>query len=143
MKIDRNTDIKSIGNADMPFDANEFIRQVSGIGSKEDLPKPMPTNHQADMPLEAPEPTEEKPAKRKRIQSADYESLFLTRNELRHRQGLYIGRENYETLQTLVMAIRNERLSVSGLVDNIVSRHIELNGEEINRIYDENSRKPI
>ena len=73
----------------------------------------------------------------------DYESLFLSRNELRDRQGLYIGRDNYETLQTLIRAIRGERLSVSGLVDNIVSHHIELYGEDINRIYDENSQKPV
>ena len=38
---------------------------------------------------------------------------------------------------------RGDRLSVSGLVDNIVSHHIELYGDDINRIYDENSRKPI
>jgi hypothetical protein len=103
----------------------------------------MQTNNQAEMPIDMPEPTEEKPAKRKRGQAVDYENLFLSRNELRDRQGLYIGRNNYETLQTLVRSILGERLSVSGLVDNIVSHHIELYGDEINRIYDENSRKPI
>jgi hypothetical protein len=46
-------------------------------------------------------------------------------------------------LQTLVRSIRSERLSVSGLVDNIVRHHIELYGDEINRIYDENNRKPV
>jgi hypothetical protein len=89
---------------------------------------------------------EDKPkeqVKRKRQQAADYENLFLVRNEIRTRQGLYIGRDNYETLQTLVRAIRSERLSVSGLVDNIVRHHIETYEDEINRIYEENVRKPI
>jgi len=85
------------------------------------------------------ESIEEKPVKRKRNQVPDYESLFLSRDEFRDRQGLYISRENYEVLQTLVRSIRMERLSVSGLVDNIVSHHIEVYGDEINRIYDENS----
>jgi hypothetical protein len=158
MKEEKNTEKKAGNNADMPFDAGDFIRQVSMAGSNEDMRKPMQANKQteindeisetteADNQLETPdvpEPPEEKPVKRKRTQAVDYESLFLLRNELRDRQGLYISRENYEILQTLVRAIRNERLSVSGLVDNIISRHIELYGDDINRIYDENSRKPV
>jgi len=143
MKEENNANKKANGNANMPFDTNDFIRQVSVAGSKEDMPKSMQADNQAGMPVDTLEPIEEKPAKRKRGQLVDYETLFLSRNELRDRQGLYIGRENYETLQTPIRAIRNERLSVSGLVDNIISHHIELYGDEINRIYDEHSRKPI
>jgi hypothetical protein len=154
MKEKKSTGKKAGGNADMPFDAGDFIRQVAVAGSNDDTPKPLQTETSEETPesIEAgnqletadmPEPPEEKPIKRKRTQQVDYENLFLLRNELRDRQGLYISRENYEILQTLVRAIRNERLSVSGLVDNIISRHIELYGDEINRIYDENSRKPV
>ena len=143
MKEEKNADRKTNGNADMPFDTNDFIRQVSVAGNRENMSKSMQTDNQAEMPVDTSEPVEERPTKRKRGQAVDYESLFLSRNELRNRQGLYIGRDNYETLQTLVRSIRGERLSVSGLVDNIVSHHIELYGDDINRIYDENSRKPI
>jgi len=143
MKEENNTNRKASGNADMPFDTSDFIRQVSLAGSKEDVSKSIQADNQTELPVDIPETTEEKPVKRKKTQSVDYENLFLSRNELRDRQGLYIGRDNYETLQTLIRAIRSERLSVSGLVDNIVSHHIELYGDEINRIYDENSRKPI
>jgi hypothetical protein len=143
MKDDSNTNKKTGGNSNLPIDTDDFIRQVSFAGSSENMPKSIQTDVQAEMQNDTPEPTEEKLTKRKREQAVDYESLFLSRNELRDRQGLYIGRENYEILQTLVRSIRNERLSVSGLVDNIVSNHIEMYGNEINRIYDENSRKPI
>ena len=147
MNEESNTNRKAVGNAKLPIDTSEFIRQVSFAGSGENMLKPTPTERQIDSPSEmqseTPELPEEKPVKRKRGQATDYETLFLSRNELRDRQGLYIGRENYEILQTLVRSIRNERLSVSGLVDNIISNHIELYGDEINRIYDENSRKPI
>ena len=143
MKEENNTSRKVSGNANMPFDTGDFIRQVSLAGSKEDVPKPIQAGNQTELPVDTLDSIEEKPIKRKRTQAVDYESLFLSRNELRDRQGLYIGRDNYETLQTLIRAIRSERLSVSGLVDNIVSHHIELYGDEINRIYDENSRKPI
>jgi hypothetical protein len=143
MKEESNTDRKAGSNANLPIDTDEFIRQVSFAGSSENMPKSAQTDIQAEMQNEMSEPAEEKPTKRKRGQAADYESLFLSRNELRDRQGLYISKENYEILQTLVRSIRNERLSVSGLVDNIISQHIEMYGDEINRIYDENSRKPI
>ena len=159
MNTDKNTNRKVSSDATKPFDASDFIKQVSGASSWEDTPKPvqtdnqvevptdkiepMQTGSQAEMSVDVLEPTEEKPTKRKRSQAVDYESLFLSRNELRNRQGLYIGRNNYETLQTLVRAISSERLSVSGLVDNIISHHIELYGDDINRIFDENIRKPI
>jgi hypothetical protein len=143
MKEESNTNRKAGGNANLPINTDDFIRQVSFAGSSENLPKSAQTDVQAEIQNDAPEPAEEKPAKRKRGQTVDYESLFLSRNELRERQGLYISRDNYETLQTLVRSILGERLSVSGLVDNIISQHIELYGDDINRIYDKNSRKPI
>jgi hypothetical protein len=143
MQDEINTNRKTGSNSNLPIDTDDFIRQVSFAGSSENMHKSVQTDIQAEMQNETPEPTEEKPTKRKRSQAIDYESLFLSRNELRNRQGLYISKENYEILQTLVRAIRNERLSVSGLVDNIISHHIEMYGEDINRIYDENSRKPI
>jgi hypothetical protein len=143
MKEEKITDRKADGSAAMPFDTNEFIGQLLITDSREDMLKPVPADSPAATPDDIAESTAEKPAKRKRMQPIDYERLFLLRNELHNRQGLYISRENYEVLQTLVRAIRGERLSVSGLADNIISHHIELYGDEINRIYDENSRKPV
>ena len=143
MKTEKNTNKKASSDAKMPFDADAFIKQVSGTDSWEDTPANNQADSQAETPIEMPEPIEEKPSKRKRSQTVDYETLFLSRNELRTRQGLYISRDHYKTLQTLVRAISNERLSVSGLVDNIVKHHIELYGDDINRIFDENIRKPI
>lgn len=77
------------------------------------------------------------------LDSNMYQQQFLSKNELSNRQGLYIDKDNYEVLQTLVRSIRSERLSVSGLVDNIIKHHIELYGDDINRIFEENFRKPI
>ena len=145
MKEDKITDKKIVSNTNVDIDPLAFIRQVSLAGSNDNVHKSTETDKQTEMADEMTESTEtqtKEHAKRKRGQ-VDYENLFLTRNEIRTRQGLYIDRENYEILQTLVRAIRSEKLSISGLVDNIVSHHIELYGDEINRIYDENSRKPI
>lgn len=137
--------------ADVKIDTSAFIRQVAMAGSNEEMSKSTQTDNQSEVDenninTELQTPIEEKvkePPKKKRGQSIDYESIFLPRNELRNRQGLYIDKDNYEVLQTLVRSIRNERISVSGLVDNIISHHIELYEDEINRIYEENIKRPI
>jgi Protein of unknown function (DUF3408). len=145
MKEDNQTSKKS----SVKIDTGAFIRQVAVAGSNEDMPKPIQTDNQPKIIDNSNEPedtTEEKPRespKKKRGQPIDYEAVFLLRNELRNRQGLYIDKDNYEVLQTLVRSIRNERLSVSGLVDNIIRHHIELYEDDINRIYEENIKRPI
>lgn len=149
---DNNAEKDTGQKANPKVSPSAFIRQVAVAGSNADRQAAMPASMQADssesndadMPnsMDADKPKE---SKKKKGQSAnpDYESLFLARNELSNRQGLYIDKENYEVLQTLVRSIRTERLSVSGLVDNIIKHHIELYGDEINRIFEENIRKPI
>ena len=145
MKEDNQTSKKS----GMKIDTGAFIRQVAVAGSNEDMPKPIQADNQPEVIAGNNEPedtTGEKPKespKKKRGQPIDYEAVFLLRNELRNRQGLYIDKDNYEVLQTLVRSIRNERLSVSGLVDNIIRHHIELYEDDINRIYEDNIKRPI
>ncbi|KAA6315504.1 hypothetical protein EZS27_034046 [termite gut metagenome] len=145
MKESNSTDRKAGSNAGVKIDTGAFIRQVSLAGNNGDIPKFISPAPQGAAISEEAEPVEEKPAKRGRgeVGAVDYEGVFLTRNELRNRQGLYIDRDNYEILQTLVRSVRSQRLSVSGLMDNIVRHHIERYEEDINRIYEENIHKPI
>ena len=147
MKEKSNADKNTDTDAKVKINTNAFIRQVSVAGSNAN------TQQANDAPMQAEEVNELSEERSKESQlpkkkkgpnlSFDYESTFLNRNELKNRQGLYIDKENYEVLQTLVRSIRTERLSVSGLVDNIINHHIELYGDEINRIYEENIKKPI
>lgn len=138
-------------NAETKIDTSAFIRQVSVAGSNEEKPKPIQpvsqpetsSNNSINEPEDTIEEKTRESPKKKRGQSIDYEPVFLVRNELRNRQGLYIDKDNYEVLQTLVRSIRSERLSVSGLVDNIIRHHIELYEDDINRIYEENIKRPI
>ncbi|KAA6322947.1 hypothetical protein EZS27_027566, partial [termite gut metagenome] len=136
MKENNSTGRKTDGNAGVRIDTGAFIRQVSVAGSDGDMPKFLSPAPGRETISEEAEPGEEEPAKRGRgeVGAADYEGVFLTRNELRNRQGLYIDMDNYEILQTLVRSVRSRQLSVSGLVDNIVRHHIERYEEDINRI---------
>lgn len=156
---EKDTAMGTDQKAEVKINSNAFIRQISLSGSNADKQEDMPVSNQPSMEQNAediPDPeneiqdileepkTKEQPKRRKgQVISNDYESVFLARNELSNRQGLYIDKENYEVLKTLVRSIRSERLSVSGLVDNIIRHHIELYGDEINRIFEENIRKPI
>lgn len=140
---DKNTDM----DAKVKINTSAFIRQVSIAGSNTNMQQANDAQVQTEEVNELSEerPKESQLPKKKKGQGMafDYELTFLNRNELKNRQGLYIDKENYEVLQTLVRSIRRERLSVSGLVDNIINHHIELYGNEINRIYEENIKKPI
>jgi hypothetical protein len=156
---DVSTDISP--QAERTINPKAFIRQIAVAETNTGTSAYQPASTQADAEQETedvavlenrdavPEVSEEsktkEQGKRRKGQTTaiDYEAVFLARNELSNRQGLYIDRDNYEVLQTLVRSIRSERLSVSGLVDNIISHHIELYGDEINRIFEENIRKPI
>ncbi|MFR9165100.1 MAG: DUF3408 domain-containing protein [Dysgonomonas sp.] len=155
---EKDTLMEAGQKAEVKINSNAFIRQISLSGSNADRQEDMPVSKQASMEqntedaadseneIHIPEePKTKEQSKRRKGQptAIDYESVFLARNELSNRQGLYIDKENYEVLQTLVRSIRSERLSVSGLVDNIIRHHIELYGDEINRIFEENIRKPI
>lgn len=147
MKEKSNADKNTDTDAKVKINTNAFIRQVSVAGSNANMQQandaPMQTEEVNEMNEERPKESQLLKKKKGQNLSFDYESTFLNRNELKNRQGLYIDKENYEVLQTLVRSIRTERLSVSGLVDNIINHHIELYGDEINRIYEENITKPI
>ena len=147
MKEKSNADKDTDTDAKVKINTNAFIRQVSVAGSNANMQQANDASMQTEEVSELSEEhsKESQLPKKKKVQnlSFDYESTFLNRNELKNRQGLYIDKENYEVLQTLVRSIRTERLSVSGLVDNIINHHIELYGDEINRIYEENIKKPI
>lgn len=147
MKEKSNADKNTDTDAKVKINTNAFIRQVSVAGSNANMQQandaPMQTEEVNELSEERPKESQLPKKKKGQNLSLDYESTFLNRNELKNRQGLYIDKENYEVLQTLVRSIRTERLSVSGLVDNIINHHIELYGDEINRIYEENVKKPI
>ena len=157
----KNVSSDTSPKAEKAINPSAFIRQVAvaetGTGSYAHQPISTQADTEqetgdvarleskTDVPELPEEPKTKESVKRRKGQTnaIDYEAVFLSRNELSNRQSLYIDKDNYEVLQTLVRAIRSERLSVSGLVDNIISHHIELYGDEINRIFEENIRKPI
>lgn len=146
MKENSKTDKKQ--NAGI--DTSAFIRQVSVAGTKDNiLPTTQPVSNeyeQTDEPeaVASPNEIDKQPVRRKKnLNNIDYPSVFLSRYELKSRQGIYIEKETNETIKRIVHNIGGERLTVSGFIENVLKHHFELYKEEINNMYESKFSKPI
>ncbi|MDR3057825.1 MAG: DUF3408 domain-containing protein [Prevotella sp.] len=146
MKENRKTDKKQ-GTG---IDTNAFIRQVSVAGITDNIPPTAQpfldeneeTNEQET--VSSPNETEKQSVRRKKNQNnIDYPAVFLSRYELKNRQGIYIEKETNETIKRIVHNIGSERLTVSGFIENVLKHHFELYKDEINNLYESKFSKPI
>lgn len=128
------------------IDTRAFIRQVSFAGTKNDIlpaAQPVPDeNGKTDEPGDIQ--SEKQPSKRRKNQTnIDYPAVFLCRYELKSRQGIYIEKDTNETIKRIVHNIGDERLTVSGFIENVLRHHFELYKDEINDMYESKFSKPI
>lgn len=65
----------------------------------------------------------------------DYEELFLCRNEIRQRQGVYISQSVHQTIMQIVKQIAGSDVSVGGYIDNVLKHHLGKYKDEINSLY--------
>ncbi|TFD99085.1 DUF3408 domain-containing protein [Dysgonomonas capnocytophagoides] len=65
----------------------------------------------------------------------DYEELFLCRNEIRQRQGVYISQSVHQTIMQIVKQIAGNDVSVGGYIDNVLKHHLGKYKDEINSLY--------
>mgnify|MGYP000741924211 CR=1 FL=1 len=65
----------------------------------------------------------------------DYEELFLCRNEIRQRQGVYISQSVHQTVMQIVKQIAGNDVSVGGYIDNVLKHHLGKYKDEINSLY--------
>lgn len=85
-------------NPSAPVDEQYLMDVIAGgfSAKKETLEPVQPKEKQEEQEMAVVPVTEEKtkePAKRKRNNTVDYETVFLQRNELRARQSVYISKE--------------------------------------------------
>lgn len=87
------------------------------------------------------EKTPSRPKKRKN-ESNDYRTLYLSSGNVTHRQQTYISQSNYQFLKRFLPVVAPE-VSISRYVDNILSLHLEQYKEEIDRIYNNEITNPL
>lgn len=130
------------------IDTSAFIRQVSVTSTSGGIPPTVQSvsneNENADEPDTMPPPNDtEKQSVRRKKANIDYPAVFLSRYELKNRQGIYIEKETNETIKRIVHNIGSERLTVSGFIENVLKHHFELYKDEINNLYESKFSKPI
>ena len=79
-------------------------------------------------------------ATRKKKDTQKYCDTFLKRRYPTTRKQAYIGAEIYEKITSFLPAIAKQ-LSISAFLDNILNHHIELYGEEIKELYNNNTKE--
>jgi hypothetical protein len=67
--------------------------------------------------------------------------MFLKRNTLGNRQGLYIGKDAYDMVAGIVNLFPEKGMSVSGYIDNVVRQHLKFHKDEINRLYSDEMQR--
>lgn len=136
-------------NPSAPVDEQYLMDVIAGgFSTKKEAPEPVQPEVKQET-VAVPE-TEEKvhqeekpkePARRKRSNAVDYETVFLQRNELKARQSVYISKEIHEKVSRIVNVLGGKDLSVGGYIDNVLSQHFETYMDEINALYDEKYEK--
>lgn len=97
---------------------------------------------QTEVEQQANEP-KETPRKKRSSINLDYSDTFLARYELASRQGLHLEKETIATIKRIIYSIGDERLTVSGFVENVLKHHFEFYKDEVNRLHEEKLQKPI
>lgn len=72
-----------------------------------------------------------------------YEKLFLRPGTVAQRSGIYIGADTKRKLSEVVRRLGWSTLSVTTFADNILSHHLDLFRDEINRLYRKKNAKDL
>lgn len=69
----------------------------------------------------------------------DYKKTFIRKCGITARKGrmIYIRPEFHEMIGKITYVIGDNKLSLSGYIDNVLAHHFETWGNEITRLYDE------
>ncbi|MDD4992811.1 MAG: DUF3408 domain-containing protein [Paludibacter sp.] len=70
-------------------------------------------------------------------------SNYLTRNEIKTRQCVYISREVQQKIAKIVNRLSNGDATIGGYIDNVLSEHLRNHKHEINALYREKQKDLI
>lgn len=100
----------------------------------------VPTEQQTPLPMEkvtVEEPSTEVQTgkrisgKQRRASLDGYQDAFMHTPKIEDRKPVFISREKLDRLNRIVGLFGDERMSVSGMVENIVCHHLQTYGEDI------------
>ncbi len=117
--------------------------QAEKLAEKQDVVKEIEKESTQPIPDTAEQPTaaakENAPKRRKK--DVDYETVFLKKRESSTRRQTYISSALYDKISRYLTVI--SKISITSYLDNIVSHHLEQYQDDINRLWEENNKKPL
>ncbi len=122
----------------------DFLGNKPSIETPKLEPQPADTQEQASGTVQekageaVPEQTDETPqvvrrisGKQRRASLEEYKDAFLTVPTIEDRKPVFLSRRTRDALDRIVRMFGERRMSVSGLVENIVRQHLATYGEDI------------
>lgn len=88
---------------------------------------------ETEQPPTAPTVQRRVSGKQRRLSLEEYRSTFMCPYKIEDRKPIFISRKLRDTLDRFACKIGENRMSLSGLLENIVRHHIELYAEDFER----------
>lgn len=88
---------------------------------------------ETEQPPTAPTVQRRVSGKQRRLSLEEYRSTFMCPYKIEDRKPVFISRKLRDTLDRFACKIGENRMSLSGLLENIVRHHIELYAEDFER----------
>lgn len=117
--------------------AMKMTAPVSGEPASMEQPAPVPEAEQPVPPSSEEEQPSTVPAvqrrisgKQRRLSLEEYRSTFMRPYRIEDRKPVFISRKLRDTLDRFACKIGENRMSLSGLLENIVRHHVELYAED-------------
>lgn len=82
-------------------------------------------------PLAAPMPARRISGKQRKASLDEYKEAFMHTPRIDDRKPVFISREKRDRLNRIVGLFGDNRMSVSGIVENIIGHHLQAYGEDI------------
>jgi hypothetical protein len=133
-----------IDSIDENFIINSFRQDDTSI-SPEARSREMPIE---EMPAEEPQLVtttqvlgqgREEPSHRKKVNKADYESLFVCESSVTARQGkqVYIRKDYHDCILKIIQVIGKNEVSIASYIDNVLTHHFTTYQNEITESYNQ------
>ena len=125
-----------MANKDKEYEIDEDFLLAS-IGDHKERKPPLKREEVIanDEPIKSKDSSASSKRNKRNGNTADYEELFLCRNEIRQRQGVYISQSVHQTIMQIVKQIAGDDVSVGGYIDNVLKHHLGKYKDEINSLY--------
>lgn len=127
-------------NVDSSFDVRDFVGGTPSFedGSRQsvqnnELPQPAEQTVRTGLsvPTESAEPIRRTSSKQRKASLDEYREQFLKVPKIVDRQPVFVSRATRDGIDDIVRKLGERRMSVSGFLENLANRHLELYREEM------------